>query len=266
MDVHVLVYDLSGGLARQMSMSLLGFQLDAVYHTSIELDGVEYVYDSGINTIRPGSSHLGQPMERIHLGKTELPIEVILEYVDSLRSVFTPEAYDLFRHNCNNFSNDLAMFLLGRGIPEHISNMPQAVLDSPFGRMLQPQLENMVRTRKAQQGGLLGIQSNSANGAGPSSTRPTAQANGVTAGTVKIVSNLRELEALLEGAKNSCAVVFFTSATCKSHKLSTLSCPNCSARRFPASAALGDRTRGIIQTGAVSCAAAIPYVSAPFGR
>jgi desumoylating isopeptidase 1 len=215
MDVHLLVYDLSGGLARQMSMRLLGFQLDAIYHTSIELDGVEYVYDSGINTIRPGSSHLGQPMERLHLGRTELPTEVIIEYVDSLRSVFTPEAYDLFRHNCNNFSNDLAMFLLGKGIPERISNMPQAVLDSPFGRMLQPQLENMVQARKAQQGGLLGIQSDPrTGGAGSSSAHPAGQTNGVVSGTVKTVSNLRELERLLEGTKNSCAVIFFTSATC----------------------------------------------------
>ena len=77
MDVHLLVYDLSGGLARQMSMSMLGFQLDAIYHTSIELEGMEYVYDGGINVIRPGSSHLGRPMERIFLGKTELPLEVM---------------------------------------------------------------------------------------------------------------------------------------------------------------------------------------------
>ncbi len=91
MDVHLLVYDLSNGLAKQLSMSMLGFQLDAIYHTSIELEGVEYVYDSGINTIRPGTSHLGQALERIHLGETQLPIEIVLEYLDSLRLVYTPE-------------------------------------------------------------------------------------------------------------------------------------------------------------------------------
>ncbi|KAK9422126.1 putative PUL domain-containing protein [Seiridium unicorne] len=213
MDVHLLVYDLSGGLARQMSMSLLGFQLDAIYHTSIELDGVEYVYDSGINTIRPGSSHLGNPLERLFLGKTELPIEIIVEYVDSLRSVFTPAAYDLFRHNCNNFSHDFAMFLLGKGIPEHISNMPQAVLDSPFGRMMLPQLEQMVQTRKAQQGGLLGIQSDPRSKPTASASAP-ANGHSAKTGSVKIASNSRELDGLLDTAKDSCAVIFFTSATC----------------------------------------------------
>lgn len=71
MDVHLLVYDLSQGLARQMSQGLLGFQLDAIYHTSIQLSGREYVYDGNIVAIRPGSSHLGQPMQRLHLGTTE---------------------------------------------------------------------------------------------------------------------------------------------------------------------------------------------------
>lgn len=71
MDVHLLVYDLSRGLAKQMSAGLLGFQLDAVYHTSIQLNGREYVYDGNIVSIIPGSSHLGKPLEEIYLGKTE---------------------------------------------------------------------------------------------------------------------------------------------------------------------------------------------------
>lgn len=70
MDVHLLVYDLSRGLAKQMSLQLLGFQLDAVYHTSIKLRGLEYVYDGNIVAIPPGSSHLGQPMQELHLGTT----------------------------------------------------------------------------------------------------------------------------------------------------------------------------------------------------
>jgi len=205
MDVHLLVYDLSGGLARQISMGFLGFQLDAVYHTSIELEGMEYVYDNGINVIRPGSSHLGQPLERIHLGKTELPLEVIVEYLDSMREVYTPQAYDLFRHNCNNFSNDFAMFMLGTGIPSHITNMPQAVLDSPFGRMLQPQLTQMVEQRKAQHGGLLGLQNGQAqpNGAAGSSSTSVVEA-----------SSLQALDAALRGADDRSAIIFFTSATC----------------------------------------------------
>ena len=89
MDVHLLIYDLSRGMARQMSMGRLGFQLDAVYHTSIMLNGREYVYDGNVVAITPGSSHLGRPLEQLHLGSCQLPMDVIEEYLDSLREIYT---------------------------------------------------------------------------------------------------------------------------------------------------------------------------------
>ncbi|KAF4337184.1 PPPDE peptidase domain protein [Fusarium beomiforme] len=205
MDVQLFVYDLSRGLARQMSMGLLGFQLDAIYHTSIELNGKEYVYDGGIIAIHPGSSHLGQPLEKIHLGTTNLPMDVIEEFLDSLRPIFTLEAYDLFHHNCNNFSDSFANFLLGKGIPEHIIKMPQAVLDSPMGRMLLPQLTQGVNAGR-QNGSILGLQQ--------SVQTPAAPAPGV-----KNVSSSAEFDRLMNEAKSSCAVVFFTSATCAPCKI-----------------------------------------------
>jgi desumoylating isopeptidase 1 len=91
MDVHVLLYDLSRGMARELSMGLLGFQLDAIYHTSIKLNGREFVYDGNIVSIVPGTSHLGQPMEELYLGKTQLPMDDIMDYLDSLRQIYTVE-------------------------------------------------------------------------------------------------------------------------------------------------------------------------------
>ncbi|KAK1754765.1 thioredoxin [Echria macrotheca] len=207
MDVHLLVYDLSRGLARQMSAGLLGFQLDAVYHTSIKLRGREYVYDGSIVSIVPGSSHLGRPMQEIYLGRTELPMDVIEEYLDSLREIYTVEAYDLWRHNCNNFSNDLATFLLGKGIPSHITNMPQAVLDSPFGQMLMPMLDQQITASK-RAGGILGIEDTPG-----SSVKPKAALHHHD-GKVQHITTLRELDQLLQKFNHACAVVFFTSATC----------------------------------------------------
>ncbi|KAK3905296.1 P-loop containing nucleoside triphosphate hydrolase protein [Staphylotrichum tortipilum] len=208
MDVHLLVYDLSQGLARQMSQGLLGFQLDAVYHTSIQLDGREYVYDGNIVAIRPGSSHLGQPMQKLHLGTTELPMDVIEEYLDSLREIYTVAAYDLFRHNCNNFSNDFATFLLGKGIPGHITNMPQAVLESPFGQMLMPMLSQQVNASK-RGGGILGIEQQTPG----SLVKPQSQLHQPLS-KVRVVSNLAQLDEMLAQFQHSCAAIFFTSATC----------------------------------------------------
>lgn len=92
MDVHLLVYDLSHGLARQVSTSMLGFHLDAVYHTSILIEGLEYVYQQGIRVIQPGVfSALGPPIEKVHLGTTQLPHEVIIDYLNTVRDRFTPD-------------------------------------------------------------------------------------------------------------------------------------------------------------------------------
>jgi hypothetical protein len=65
--------------------------MDAIYHTSIVLNGIEYYFGQGIQTAAPGSTHHGQPMEIVKLGSTELPSEVIEEYLGSLATIYTPE-------------------------------------------------------------------------------------------------------------------------------------------------------------------------------
>ena len=46
-DVELYVYDLSQGFAAIMSPSLLGFRLEAIYHTAIVINGREYYYGGG---------------------------------------------------------------------------------------------------------------------------------------------------------------------------------------------------------------------------
>lgn len=93
MDVELYIYDLSRGLARNISAALLGTQIDAIYHTSIVFGGVEYVYDGGIKMINPAKSHLGKPMQIMKMGTTELPMDVIQEYLESLKSIYTAEVH-----------------------------------------------------------------------------------------------------------------------------------------------------------------------------
>lgn len=52
-------------------------------------------------------------------------------------------ADSLLHHNCNNFSDETAHFLLGAGIPAHITGLPAEVLATPFGRALLPGLRAM---------------------------------------------------------------------------------------------------------------------------
>lgn len=157
------------------------------------------------------------------MGQTALPMEVILEYLESLKQIYTAEAYDLFLHNCNNFSNDFAMFLVGKGIPDHITSLPQTVLNTPFGQMLKPQLDSMMRpivqaptpqpvTPRVTANGTAQSQAAAIT---PSSTPATA----ASIGKVHNVTALKEVERLLQSAKDRCAIIFFTSSTCAPCKL-----------------------------------------------
>lgn len=51
--------------------------------------------------------------------------------------------YDLFEHNCNNFSNEISEFLTGNGIPSYIIDLPKTFLQTPMGQMLKPMLSQM---------------------------------------------------------------------------------------------------------------------------
>nr|KMM71899.1 hypothetical protein CPAG_08198 [Coccidioides posadasii RMSCC 3488] len=210
MDVTLYIYDLSNGLARNLSLQITGTQIDAIYHTSLVFAGVEYYFGRGIQQAAPGSTHHGQPIETLLLGRSELPMEVIIEYMDSLARTYTEDSYDLFLRNCNNFTHDLAMFLVGKGIPEYIRNLPETFLDSPFGQMMKPYIDNMLR--------------GPAQGPPPQPGQPmtpsTPQALVPSpSGRVHNVTTLNELKNLLLQAQNSCAVIFFTSSTCPPCKL-----------------------------------------------
>merc|ERR1712123_254632 len=83
-DVQLYIYDLSQGFAAMMSEPLLGFKLEAIYHTAIIVYGKEYYYGGGISGTgineldRPGTTQLGAPMRRVTLGATEIDQEMRL--------------------------------------------------------------------------------------------------------------------------------------------------------------------------------------------
>ena len=137
------------------------------------------------------------------------------------------QSYDLFLHNCNNFTNDFAMFLVGKGIPDHITSLPQTVLNTPFGQMLKPQLDNAMRgitqapvppsniprAATQPQPNLNGLSSR------PQTSVSLSQKKEDIPGVVYKPTKLKQLDDLLASAKDSCAVIFFTSATCPPCKL-----------------------------------------------
>ncbi|CAK9290195.1 unnamed protein product [Gordionus sp. m RMFG-2023] len=144
-EVKLYVYELTKGVAQSMSSLLLGTAIDGVWHTSIVVYGHEYFYGKGgIQICNPGLSSIGPPDEIINLGITEVDKHLFREYLAALKTQnYKGDEYDLFHHNCNTFTDEVSRFLTGRSIPSRITEVPNQVLSSPFGPILQSYLENI---------------------------------------------------------------------------------------------------------------------------
>ena len=149
--VQVYVYDLSRGLARVYSPMMLGFQIDAIYHTSVVVRGKEYYLDQGIKS-HPvhQSAHFkyGIPIEKIDVGETFIDDEILNDFINDLNNheemKYHAQSYDLFTNNCNHFTNVLIEFLCDSQLDERILKLPEAVLASPAGQMLKQMIENQA--------------------------------------------------------------------------------------------------------------------------
>ncbi|RXG73992.1 Desumoylating isopeptidase 1, partial [Armadillidium vulgare] len=110
----------------------LGKQIEGIWHTGVVAYGREYFFGSGgIESCRPGGTILGEPDRVEDLGCSQVPYQLFLEYIFGLgESSYKPGAYDLLKHNCNNFSEEVSEFLCGRGIPKTILTLPDEVLNT----------------------------------------------------------------------------------------------------------------------------------------
>ncbi|XP_049419021.1 desumoylating isopeptidase 1b [Epinephelus fuscoguttatus] len=144
--VLLYIYDMSKGMARQLSPVMLGRQLDGIWHTAIVIHGKEFFYmGEGISNCPPSGTPLGDPDSIVDLGSTEVNAELFMEYLISLaESTYRGDKYNLFEHNCNTFSNEVAQFLTGKKIPSYITDLPSDVLSTPFGQALRPLLDSIV--------------------------------------------------------------------------------------------------------------------------
>ncbi|KAG6856278.1 hypothetical protein H0H87_005888 [Tephrocybe sp. NHM501043] len=148
--VKLYVYDLSNGMAKQLSQQLTGRQIDGIWHTSVVVFGKEVFYGQGINTTAPGayvnvSQQHGAPMQIIDIGETALDEDTFDEYVMEMKDHYTADKYHLLDFNCNSFTNDVVGFLTGGSIPDFIKDLPTDFLSTPFGAALRPTIDAMYR-------------------------------------------------------------------------------------------------------------------------
>ncbi|KAG0504876.1 hypothetical protein M758_N012300 [Ceratodon purpureus] len=144
--VELYVYDLSQGLARQLSSQFLGKVIDGIWHTGVGVYGKEYYFGGGIQSVPLKQSPYGQPVQVAELGTTQVPQEIFEEYLQDIQPRYTQETYNLMKHNCNNFSDEICQFLVGSSIPEYILRLPEEIMNSPMGPLLRPLIENLETT------------------------------------------------------------------------------------------------------------------------
>ena len=145
-QVSVNLYDLSNGMAAQMSPMLLGKRIEGIWHTGIVVYGKEYYYGGGICKDPPARTPYGSPLRNIPIGPTEIPVEMFEDFLQGISNKFAAHNYDLFKNNCNNFSNDCCEFQTGLEIPKYITGLPDEVQKTPMGG----QIMNMVSGMQQQ--------------------------------------------------------------------------------------------------------------------
>ena len=157
-EVHLAIYDLSMGMAKNLSASFLGPQhaVDIIPHTAILAFGKEYFFGQGIEWCNPHEFRATrgiQPIEIQPLGHTTFTQQQFEDWcrAQAANGNFGTLSYDLFHKNCNNFSEEAARqgLRLQSGVPQYILELPQKVLASPMGMMMRPMLEQMQITNNA---------------------------------------------------------------------------------------------------------------------
>merc|ERR1712241_1248275 len=138
--VALFIYDLSQGMARSLGPSLGLHDLEGVWHTSIVVHNTEIFFGgSGIEHCLPGGTMLGQPLQQKSLGNTNMDFQTLTDYLKNIgQGEFHGSRYDLFNHNCNNFSSSLTKYLGVQDIPQHILDLPRKVM----GRLLEFNAKN----------------------------------------------------------------------------------------------------------------------------
>lgn len=183
-EVHLAIYDLSGGMARGLSAQFLGAEhaIDIIPHTGIVAYNREYYFGNGIQSAHPSEFRQSRqifPIDVQSLGRTTMTQSEFEAWCRTVTAsgLYSPASYDLLNRNCNNFSNDAATqgLRLARGVPDWILDVPRRFLSSPMGQMVRPMLEGMQVTGGGNAAPFSDTSGRPNQFASPS-TRPTAEA------------------------------------------------------------------------------------------
>jgi len=153
-EVTLNWYDVSHGYAQWIPPAILGGQhFEGVWHTGVVVFGKEYWYGGKVLASEPGKAPFPPgPVKQTRLGMTLRTRE---EFEDFLRFEMAPrytrERYDVLRHNCNNFADEVVAFLIqGCRIPSEARLQPETVMSAPLLHAVRPYLNQWLGGFDAQ--------------------------------------------------------------------------------------------------------------------
>jgi hypothetical protein len=138
--VYINLYDLPYLGAANSLTRVFGI---AAYHSGVQVYGKEYGYGghdedcTGIYEVEPGKADGYKFTERIAMGNTVLTPSQVHDLVLTLQTSFMGNSYDVVNRNCNHFSNELVMHLIGRPIPAFVNRLARAgsIFSTPINRL-----------------------------------------------------------------------------------------------------------------------------------
>ena len=134
--VTLYVYDISNGMAKTFGQMFTGKYVEGIWHTSICVFQQEFYFAGGIVYDPPKTTPHGHPVKELHLGETELTPIDFMNYLKSINHEFTQDSYDIFKKNCNHFTQNICEFLLGKGIPDEFLHQARDFEHTPIGKMI----------------------------------------------------------------------------------------------------------------------------------
>lgn len=151
-NVTLAVYDLSAGMAAQLSEVLIGRRVEGIWHTGIRVFGREFYFGEGIYNDAAGATPFGVPTRVDVLGTTPKSRADFDNFLKSseMAARFGPTAYHLLDNNCNHFTDACAKFLVNTGIHSSIVNLPDVIKGTPLAAMFTPAIDAMQRARQSR--------------------------------------------------------------------------------------------------------------------
>jgi deubiquitinase DESI2 len=116
--VYLNIYDISSlnGFLHPVGIGL--------YHTGIEINGVEYMYGMGISEVVPRQDiEFAKFRESIEIGRVKLFNKEIRNRIYDLLPEFNSKDYNPVLRNCNHFSNAICQILLNKDIPNYVNRL-----------------------------------------------------------------------------------------------------------------------------------------------